>query len=570
MEASTGCEPSELVRGEDQVYDGNERIGAGSGASRGLDGDPGPSRCIFPYSHSSEIQEVPKVHSGGEECQSGPAEHGRATTSDGVDAASRGMPESEETVGPFSSGPFSDCNDEEIASLLLSSPRPSSSRGGCLPVRVDGSGCLRLSSVQDSRKGHEKVQLELRDKTHSHSSLLAGPKLVHRSTGMDSGHTKNTARRSRFTQTTSLRQVSQEHPCSGSDCVQTIERLVRARGFSREAAKAVARARKSSTIKVYQSKWETFRKWCKKQKVSSSSTSVTQIADFLLYLKKEVGLSNQTVKGYRSMLAAVFRHRGLDISNNLDLRDLLRSFETKKERQCRAPSWNLDIVLKFLGTNKFEPLRSASLRDISKKTIFLVALATAKRISELQAINKEIGWKHNKAVCTFQEDFLAKNENPSNPWPRFEIMSLSDLVGQEQEVVLCPVRAMRHYVERTKGIRETSGSLWCSVKEPSRPMTKNAIAFFLRELIKEAHMLCQEENFGLLKVKAHEVRAVATSLAFKKNMALKDIIETTFWRTNSVFASHYLRDVKTTFDNCQTLGPYVSSGAVLGKGVSTP
>ncbi|XP_064111501.1 uncharacterized protein LOC135218993 [Macrobrachium nipponense] len=67
---------------------------------------------------------------------------------------------------------------------------------------------------------------------------------------------------------------------------------------------------------------EIFRKWCKSRKISSSSTSVTQIADFLLYLKKEVGLSTQTIKGYRSMLASVFRHRGLDITNNLDLRDL--------------------------------------------------------------------------------------------------------------------------------------------------------------------------------------------------------------------------------------------------------
>ncbi|XP_064095190.1 uncharacterized protein LOC135207390 [Macrobrachium nipponense] len=373
------------------------------------------------------------------------------------------MPEPVEFMGSSSGGPICDRNYEEVTDVLLSSPRPSSSRSRCLPSRLDGPRCVRLSPVQNSRKGYEEVQGESRHETDSHSPLLAGPRLVHRGTGMDSRHTKNTSSKSRSTQTASLQQVSQEHPRSGSDCVQTIERLVRARGFSKEAAKAVARARRSSTIKVYQAKWETFR------------------------------------------------------------------------------------------TNKFEPMGQASLRDVSKKTIFLVALATAKRVSELQAISKHVGWKHDKAVCSFQEDFLAKNENPSHPWPRsFEIMGLSDLVGQEQERVLCPIRALHHYLEITRSIRGTSESLWCSVKDPSRAMTKNAIAFFLRELIKESHMLCQEENFGLLKFKAHEVRAVATSLAFKRNMALKDIIETTFWRTNSVFASHYLGNVKTTFDNCQT------------------
>lgn len=67
------------------------------------------------------------------------------------------------------------------------------------------------------------------------------------------------------------------------------------------------------------------------------------------------------------------------------------------------------------------------------------------------------------------------------------------------------------------------------------------------------------------KVKAHEVRAVATSMAFRHNTSLASILQATFWRSRSVFALHYLKDVEATFDNCCRLGPLSVMGMVLGK-----
>ncbi|XP_064119050.1 NFATC2-interacting protein-like [Macrobrachium nipponense] len=87
------------------------------------------------------------------------------------------------------------------------------------------------------------------------------------------------------------------------------------------------------------------------------------------------------------MLAAVFRHRNLNLSDNKDLQDL-RSFETTKEKLQSSPAWNLDVVLKFLMINRFEPLKETSFKDLTMKTLFLISLATAKRVSEIQAFSK--------------------------------------------------------------------------------------------------------------------------------------------------------------------------------------
>ena len=70
------------------------------------------------------------------------------------------------------------------------------------------------------------------------------------------------------------------------------------------------------------------------------------------------------------------------------LQDLVRSFSIERPRRPKAPpSWDLDAVLQHLMPSAFEPLESVSLRALMKKTLFLVSLATAKRVSEIQALS---------------------------------------------------------------------------------------------------------------------------------------------------------------------------------------
>ena len=89
--------------------------------------------------------------------------------------------------------------------------------------------------------------------------------------------------------------------------------------------------------------------------------------------------------GYRSMLSTVFKSILPEISTSPILHDLLRSFQVEAPvREVRPPSWDLPKVLNFLRSSAFEPFSSSSVRDINRKTLFLIALATAKRFGELQ------------------------------------------------------------------------------------------------------------------------------------------------------------------------------------------
>ena len=138
-------------------------------------------------------------------------------------------------------------------------------------------------------------------------------------------------------------------------------------------------SRRLSTRLNYQARWGTYRKWCKDFRHRSSSSSIAKIADFLTYMFKSKGAALSTIKGYRAMLAAVFKFPLPEISTSPILKDLIRSFEISAPRPIfPPPPWELDKVLQFLSGLPFEPLARASFLDKTKKALFLLAMATAK------------------------------------------------------------------------------------------------------------------------------------------------------------------------------------------------
>ena len=122
----------------------------------------------------------------------------------------------------------------------------------------------------------------------------------------------------------------------------------------------------------------------------------------------------------------MFRSVLPEISTSAVLHDLLRSFRVEAPiRSVTPPAWNLLTVLKFLKSPIFEPLRQASLRDLTRKTLFSIALAPAKRVSELQALSRTVSFSSTAAAVAYIPEFLAKTESALRPLPRsFDIPSL--------------------------------------------------------------------------------------------------------------------------------------------------
>ena len=247
------------------------------------------------------------------------------------------------------------------------------------------------------------------------------------------------------------------------------------------------------------------------------------------------------------MLSAVFKSVLPEISTSAVLHDLLRSFRVEVPiRTVSPPAWDLIAVLEFLKSSIFEPLRQASLRDLTWKTLFLVALASAKRVSELQALSRTVAFSSSAAAVVYVPEFLAKTDSALRSLPcSFDIPSLSDFAAcLPDEMLLCPVRALLEYVARTAAIT-------------NRP--RNGISFLLREVI--VHSGASPNDAAAPR--AHSIRGIATSSAFFRNWSLSSVLEAASWRSNTVFTSFYLKDVQYILDNVHSLGPFVAAGARL-------
>ena len=166
------------------------------------------------------------------------------------------------------------------------------------------------------------------------------------------------------------------------------------------------------------------------------------------------------------------------------------------------------------------------------------------------------------ACLSYIPQFVAKSESLTRSIPRsFLVKSLADFAaGLDDDLLLCPVRALRLYLPRARSLSPGRHRLFVSPRRPTRHLSKNALSFFLREVISATG--ATRPQVGPLR--AHEVRSVSTSVAFHRNWSVSSVLESATWASSSVFSSFYLRDIQHEYDGLLSLGPFVAAGSRIG------
>ena len=459
--------------------------------------------------------------------------------------------------------PFCQISKSPMFNIFFTLPRSECSGNGCASSELEWVAGVCLSSLVSNSSSSEEAPVVLWCPSNHNSTLLVSEPLVSRSSGSGSGRTGSSSSVQRSPAPAPLPSIPSRGVQAVASCLETIQRFTRARGFSKRVAQQVSLARRPSSRAGYQAKWLVFRRWCRSEGHSVSRPSLSKIADFLFWLRRSRRLSVSAVMGYRSMLSAVFKSILPEISTSPTLHDLLRSFQVEAPvREVRPPSWDLPTVLNFLRSSPFEPLSSASLRDLTRKTLFLIALATAKRVGELQALSRLVSFSSSAAGLSYVPEFVAKTETATRPLPRsFEVQSLGDFAaGLPEELLLCPVRSLSAYMTRTSQVVNRPRRLFVSPKCPSRAMSKNGISYMLREVIVQSGASSQSGRAP----RAHSIHGIATSSALFRNWSLRSVLEAASWHSNTIFTSFYFRDLQFTLHGVHSLGPFVAAGERIG------
>ena len=267
---------------------------------------------------------------------------------------------------------------------------------------------------------------------------------------------------------------SQEPVASELTCLAPRASAIKEQGFSEAVAARIEAPQRRSTRSVYEAKWTIFTKWCLSNQVDFRAPPLKAIADFLLHLFQDKKLQPGTIDGYRSAIADKLGNFTNNVSKDENLTRLLDSFHRDRPKGRRGiPSWNLSLVLHQLTKAPFEPLKESSLKHLTFKAVSLLALGSGKRRSEIHAwlhknIRHQSDW--SKVSLYPSPSFLSKNqlakEGPDSVAP-VVIPALAPSLDRslKGDRSLCPVRALRYYLDRTADLRQNKELVFVSFKK---------------------------------------------------------------------------------------------------------
>ena len=213
----------------------------------------------------------------------------------------------------------------------------------------------------------------------------------------------------------------------------------------------------------------------------------------------------------------------LNISKDENLTRLLDSFHRDKPKGRRGvPSGNLSLVLHQLTKALFEPMRKASLKHLTFKTFFLLALGSLKRRSEIHAwLYRNIRHQENWSQVSLypSPSFLSKNQLARDGPSSVALVVIPALASSldrslKEDKSLCPVRALRYYLDRTKDL------VFVSFRKSFQDIVPSTISSWIKQTVILCYQLSDEEAQNLHQVTAHNVRAFAASKAFQGGVSL--------------------------------------------------
>ena len=480
-----------------------------------------------------------------------------------VVTSSSSIPSCMRKVAPATSGPVCHQIQQQTAPVCVTGARPPGLGSGCTQSLLGGPGPIRLPTGSHlGQSGGEAPGLPLQQNNPdcprvAQHALVLGP-----GSNVKPDPTVSAIQPG----------PSQEPVKSEPTCLAPRASAIKEQGFSEAVAARIEAPQRRSTRSVYEAKWTIFTKWCLSNQVDFRAPPLKAIADFLLHLFQDKKLQPGTIDGYRSAIADKLGNSTINVSKDENLTRLLDSFHRDRPKGRRGiPSWNLSLVLHQLTKAPFEPLKESSLKHLTFKTVFLLALGSGKRRSEIHAwlhknIRHQSDW--SKVSLYPSPSFLSKNqlakEGPDSVAP-VVIPALAPSLDRslKGDRSLCPVRALRYYLDRTADLGQNKELVFVSFKKGfDKDISPATISSWIKQTVVLCYELSDQEALTLHQVKAHDVRAFAASKAFQSGISLDQILSACHWKSHNTFTQFYLKDVAWADSELFHLGPVVAAQQV--------
>ncbi len=302
-------------------------------------------------------------------------------------------------------------------------------------------------------------------------------------------------------------------------------------GLPAEFQETIASARAPATRKLYSSKWGVFESWCLTRAIDPVNCPVGPVLEFLQE-RLTAGAAATTLRVYVAAIAARRELDEIPLGRHWMVSAFMRGVRRLRPvRPTAVPSWDLSVVLEELVTAPLEPLESASDRILTLKVVLLLALTSLKRVGDLQAfsvsetcmdfapglvkvtLRPRPGYIPKVLSTSFRSQVVTLHSFHSPPFASSE---------DERLHLLCPVRALKLYVDRSKVWRKFPQLLICfGAGRHGLATSKQRIYHWVRDAISLAY---EARNLpSPISLRAHSTRGVASSQALFRGVPLEDM-----------------------------------------------
>ena len=305
----------------------------------------------------------------------------------------------------------------------------------------------------------------------------------------------------------------------------------------------------ASTRSVYDAKWKVFGNWCKRRKLNPFKLSTPKVLDFLQARAEKLAFS--TIAGYVTALSRMHDrvkipgHSSMRLGRLPSVRTWLAGLKKSKGiPRVIVPTWNLEVVLSALKRAPYHPVDQIDLKSLTLKTVFLVALTSARRASEIHALRSDMRWGDTSVSLHVDINFVPKI---ASHWHCNQPIELPAMAQDADPGLrsLCVRQALNAYIKATRLSRREKGVtqlfLCYGKKKRGSPVSKVRISQWLKMLVADCY-----RRMGLpepVGVKGHQVRKQATSWADMAGVDPQKICDAATWKSECTFARHYSLDL---------------------------
>ena len=327
--------------------------------------------------------------------------------------------------------------------------------------------------------------------------------------------------------------------------MQNIRSRYETKGFSEKAINLLISALDSNSSRTMSSNLRQWVSWCQLNTVDPIACPVNDICDFFVDMLAK-GLAYNTIAGYRTAISECHDYvDGAPIGSHPDVSKVLQAIHVHNPLSIHSDE-PIDIIfsLKYichLGDNT-----SMSIRDLSVKTAFLLALVTACRPSDLKRIDLTSARTTSSSYsfdCILPKEYkIAKSHSPSttkSPVKRIFIGSYPE------DLSLCPFDSLQTLLSRTATWRTSptqKRSLFLITRDPHTPAATDTIAGWIKSIIRLSSPTSS----------AKDMRVLSAFFLQNAGADLASVLALGNWSSNSIYQRFYQRGIKLMLEKNQS------------------